>query len=289
VTGTLRLGADEPFDLACTLSCGQLFRWEQGEGWWRGVVRGRLVRVRQQEDLLEFDGCDAASLRNYFQLDLDLDAVLASVNRDPVIGTAIRHHRGLRLVRQEPWECLISYICAQNANIPFITRMIANLAHAFGDPIPGPSGAAVHAFPAPGELAAASEQDLAGCTLGYRATYVLDTARAVASDPGWEDAIRGLDYGAARARLMTYRGVGPKVADCVLLFAFDRFEAFPVDVRIRKVMYRHYLPDACRANPLSCREYETISRFSREYFGPYAGYAQEYLYAEYPGQAAEKK
>lgn len=280
MTRILRLGPGEPFDLACTLSCGQLFRWEPRDGWWRGIVRGRLIRVRQEEGVLEFDGCDAAFLRHYFQLDLDLDAVLASVNRDPVIGAAIRRHRGLRLVRQEPWECLISYICAQNANIPFIKRMIKNLALAFGDPIPDPTGAPVHAFPAPGVLGAAPAQELAGCTLGYRGRYVLDTARAVASDPGWEDEIRELGYEAARARLQEFRGVGPKVADCVLLFAFGMFEAFPVDVRIRRIMYGQYLQDACGKNPLSCREYETISRFARDYFGAYAGYAQEYLYAD---------
>jgi N-glycosylase/DNA lyase len=286
VTRILRLGPGEPFDLDCTLSCGQLFRWEPRDGWWRGIVRGRLIRVRQEEGVLEFDGCDAAFLRDYFQLDLDLDAVLASVNRDPVIGGAIERHRGLRLVRQEPWECLISYICAQNANIPFIKRMIRNLALAFGDPIPGSSGAPAHAFPAPGVLAAASDQEIAGCTLGYRGRYVLDSARAVASDPGWEDEIRALGYEAARARLQEFRGVGPKVADCVLLFAFGMFEAFPVDVRIRRVMYGQYLQDACETNSLSCREYETISRFARDYFGAYAGYAQEYLYAD---AAPEKK
>jgi N-glycosylase/DNA lyase len=280
VTRTLRLGPGEPFDLDCTLSCGQLFRWEPCDGWWWGVVRGRLIRVRQDGSVLEFDGCDTASLRHYFQLDLDLDAVLASVNRDPVIGAAILRHRGLRLVRQEPWECLISYICAQNANIPFIKRMIRSLALAFGDPIMGASDTATHAFPTPGVLAEASEQEISGCTLGYRAKYVLDTARAVASDPGWEDGIRALDYEAARARLQEFRGVGPKVADCVLLFAFGMFEAFPVDVRIRRVMYRQYLQDACETNSLSCREYETISRFARDYFGAYAGYAQEYLYAD---------
>lgn len=274
----LTLSANESFDLDCTLACGQLFRWDCRQGWWQGVVGHSVVRIRQLERQLEFEGADKSFIRQYFQLDLDLDAILGSIDKDPVIHDAILLHHGLRLIRQEPWECLISYICAQNANIPFIRRMITNMADMYGESISTPVGEG-KCFPQPDVLASLEEPDLRGCSLGYRSPYVLDTARRIAADSGWAGRIEKMGYVEAKEVLMDYRGVGPKVADCILLFAFQKFEAFPVDVWIRKVMYRHYLKQACEKNSLGCREYRFIGDFARQYFGNYAGYAQEYLYA----------
>ncbi len=282
----LQLPSGTPFDLGCTLGCGQVFRWDNAGGWWHGVVGSSLISIRQSGNLLEYRGADEQLIRRYFQLDLDLDSILRAIDRDTVIHAAIADHRGLRIIHQEPWECLISYICAQNANIPFIRRMIANMAERFGEPIAA-KGECGHAFPSPEVLAACSLQDLRECSLGYRAPYVLDTAGRVAEDPFWADRIGALPYPEAHEFLMQYRGVGPKVSDCILLFAFGMYEAFPVDVWVRKVMYRHYLGEACSRSALGCREYKFIGDFAREHFGRYAGYAQEYLYAAIRGQEKE--
>jgi N-glycosylase/DNA lyase len=278
----LQLPPEIPFDLDCTLGCGQVFRWDYTGDWWHGVVGSSPISIRQSGNLLEYSGADEQLIRRYFQLDLDLESILRAIDHDPVIHAAIADHRGLRIVRQEPWECLISYICAQNANIPFIRRMIANMAERFGEPLAA-DGECRHAFPNPEVLAACSIQDLRVCSLGYRAPYVLDTARQVAGDPDWAERVRALSYPEAHELLMQYRGVGPKVSDCILLFAFGRYEAFPVDVWLRKVMYRHYLGEACSRSALGCREYRFIGDFAREHFGPFAGYAQEYLYAAIRG------
>ncbi len=282
---TIALQSDQPFDLDRTLSCGQAFRWEKAEGWWQGVVEGRAVWIRQDASHLTFAGADAGFVRDYFRLDQDLPAILASIDRDPTIGAAIRECRGLRLVRQPPWECLVSYLCATNTNIPAVKRRVALMAERYGRPIDGPFGR-TYAFPEPEALAAASRADLWDCKLGYRTDYVREAADYVAEHPDWAERIAALPFEDARQALMRFKGVGPKAADCVLLFAFGFFEAFPVDVWIRRIVGETYLSDL---DGRSCTpaEYERIRRFARDYFGEYAGYAQEYLYCVRDGNGQE--
>lgn len=141
---TITLRPDQPFDLDRTLSCGQAFRWEKVEGWWQGIVEGRAIRIRQDADLLTFSGVDAEFICDYFRLDQDLPGILSSIDRDPVIARAIQECWGLRLVRQQPWECLASYICATNTNIPAVKRRIALMAERFGGPVMAPSAQRTH-------------------------------------------------------------------------------------------------------------------------------------------------
>jgi len=285
---------DIPFDLNSTLSCGQLFRWvlsdgagsdsgsksdDGNENLWLGIAYNRVIEVRQRGSFLEFSGCDEEFIREYFNLDLNLDSVLASVNRDLFVGAAIAERRGLRIVKQEPWECLLSYLCAQNAGIPFIGRMIENLSQMCGKKLDGPGGLKYYAFPTPEALASSGQDAISCCSTGYRADYIYETAVQISDDPGWAERILRMDYEDARNRLMEYKGVGPKVADCVLLFSFGKYEAFPVDVWIRRIMYRHYLPGD-ESGSLTKKEYDRIRLFGQEYFGRYAGYAQEYLFAD---------
>ncbi|WP_292731769.1 DNA-3-methyladenine glycosylase [Methanoculleus sp.] len=273
---TITLGPDQPFDLDRTLSCGQAFRWEKAEGGWQGVVDGRAIRIRQEGSLLAFAGADAEFVRDYFRLDQDLPAILSSIDRDPAIGAAIRECRGLRLVRQQPWECLVSYLCATNTNIPAVKRRVALMAERYGRSIDGPSGT-TYAFPEPEALAAITHSDLRDCKLGYRTDYVCEAAAFVAEHPDWAERVAALPFEEARQALMHFKGIGPKAADCVLLFAFGFLEAFPVDVWIHRIVAEAYLPELV-GRSCTPAEYERIRRFAREHFGEYAGYAQEYLY-----------
>ena len=267
-----------PFNLDATLSCGQLFRWKKQGDTWRGVVDGRFITIRQDENTLSYTGCSEAFLAYYLHLDCSYEMIVSGFSCDAHIKDAVRCTGGLRIVRQDPWECLISYICAQNANIPFITRMIENMCRAAGTPVTAPDGTIHYAFPTPEALSTLTLEEKRGCTLGYRASYIHKTAAAIAADPGWADRIREMPFEEARRALMAYPGIGPKVADCVLLFGFQKYESFPVDVWIRMIMHRLYgigNPDAS----LTMAEYECIRRFAQEHYGPYAGYAQEYLFA----------
>ncbi len=267
-----------PLNLDATLSCGQLFRWKKQEDTWEGVVDGKLITLRQDGGKLYFTGCSEEFLISYLHLDCAHDDIVSGFSCDSYITDAVCRIGGLRIVRQDPWECLISYLCAQNANIPFITRMIENLCRAAGKPITAPDGTIRYAFPTPDALCALTLEEKRGCSLGYRAPYIHKTAAAIAADPGWADHIRKMSFEEARRALMAYPGIGPKVADCVLLFGFQKYESFPVDVWMRMIMHRLYgVGDPEKS--LTTAEYERIRRFAQEHFGPYAGYAQEYLFA----------
>jgi len=280
----ITLRHDQPFSLDQTLGCGQVFRWDRiPDGTWTGVVEGQVIRCRQKGRALSFAGADEAFLRHYFSLDLDLVAILESIDCDPFIHAAIEQCRGLRLVRQPPWECLCSYICATNTNIPAVRRRVSALAEQFGDAIED-GEKAFYSFPHPSRISCTgTASSLAECRLGYRQPYVFTTACDAAAGDRWEGGIAALPYEKARRELMKFSGIGPKAADCVLLFAFRKFEAFPVDVWIRRIMREHYLPELPQDAALTTREYDTIRAFARRHFGPYCGIAQEYIYAAREG------
>jgi N-glycosylase/DNA lyase len=280
---SLTLHHSEPFNLDATLSCGQVFRWDKGEdGWWYGVVGARVIKIRQDKSRLTFAGAPASFIRHYFSLDGNLDAILASADNDPFIHEAILKNRGLRLVRQPPWECTVSYICSTNSNIPTIRRRIASIAEKYGKPV-NFEGRTYFTFPPPSSISSGGHEGLTECRLGYRHPYVFGTSCMITDETKWEETIHGLPYEDARKELMKLHGVGPKAADCILLFAFQKYEAFPVDVWIRRIMQQHYLPELGMDSQLTGREYDRIRRFARENFGEYCGYAQEYLYAAREG------
>ncbi len=275
--GIIRLMDDQPLDLSLSLSCGQAFRWEEREGWWEGIVGGRLLRLQQEGNRILYNGTTAPALWDYLAMDDDLPAILALIDRDPVMHRSIEACRGLRILRQDPWEILISFICATNTNIPRIRKMIASLARCFGGRVPG-ADEPLYSFPTPKALSGSGGDHLAACRLGYRDRYVAGTAAMVAEDPGLLERIAGLPFHEARAALLSFPGVGPKAADCILLFGFHRLEAFPVDIWIRRIMHACYVPPPPGMKGSSEKEDRRIRESGQELFGGYAGYAQEYLF-----------
>jgi N-glycosylase/DNA lyase len=270
----LTLDRATPFDLGKTLSCGQVFRWKGDDGTWTGVIGGQVVRVRQGGSRLSWSGTGKDTIVRYFSLDTDLPAILKDIDRDPLIHHAIGQSRGLRIVRQPPWECLASYIIATFTNIPSIKRRIGLLCQTFGQEIyAGPEP--WYSFPDPGSMEGGGACLLETCRLGYRAPYLCETAGRIAADPGWADRVASCSDEGARSVLMQYKGVGKKVADCVLLFGFGRLNAVPVDVWIERILRTCYFDD----NPAGPMTYEDMRHFAQDYFGEYAGYAQEYLFS----------
>lgn len=278
-----------PFSLDFSLQCGQTFRWEKIGEWWYGVVRQNAMKVRQNEHVLEFhtnqEELDLQFLKSYFRLDDDLPEIYSSIIKDKHIEAAIERFEGLRLIRQEPWECLISYICATNKNIPAIRDMILNLSKRFGNRLLL-DGQHLYTFPDPHDIANADAEELKACKLGFRAERVLEVSRKVSTGEFNLEALRTLIYEEAKNELMKLPGVGPKVADCVLLFSLDQLQAFPIDVWMRRIFMEHYsnhfhpsfVKKVQRQNSLTRGQYNEMNRFGREYFSSFAGYAQEYLY-----------
>ena len=277
---TITLDAETPFSADATFSCGQCFRWKETDGWWCGVAGGATIRLRQEGPELWFDGCTETFLRHYLALDISLPELYAAISDsgDEIIRRAVVNYPGLRILRQDPWECLISFLCSQNTQIPNITRMVENLAAFVGEGKREDGKDQGYAFPSPEELAACSCEEIGICRTGYRADYIQRAATYCAGHPDWATAIRALPYREARDELLKFHGVGRKVADCVLLFGFEKYEAFPVDVWMKEIMQRCYdLTPAGKT--LTPAAYDAIGDWARSYFGSYAGYAQEYLFA----------
>jgi len=259
-----------PLDLDLTLGCGQTFRWRRADdGSWSGPINDQLVKLNCEDGRLVAEvqpgtrGCDEA-IWQYLRGDDDLQSILSELGRrDPVIAGGLGRFSGLRLVKMEPWECVLSYILATNANIPRIAGMIDTVSRTYGERITGD----VYAFPTPSDMSGATRKALAACGLGYRAEYVHSLIRTI--DNRSLERMKALDYERLRNVLMEVQGVGPKVSDCVALFGFGKLGAFPVDVWIRRALNRLYEIDG---------SYETLRRFAAERFGRYAGFAQEYLY-----------
>jgi N-glycosylase/DNA lyase len=274
-----------PFNLDVTLCCGQVFKWDKKGDWWYGVVRDKVLKIRQVRAELEFGNADERFVERYFGLDDDLQEIRDSVGKDKQIKKALREFWGLRIIRQDPWECLISYICATYKSIAAIKDMLLKLSRKFGERVTF-DGCDFYTFPASGKLANASEKRLAECGLGYRAKYVLETSKKIYSKDFELEHLRQLPYEQAKKELVTLSGVGLKVADCILLFSLGKLQAFPVDVWMRRVILNHYakeLPNELvqkisKQDSLSNGEYAKLNEFGRNYFGEYAGYAQEYLY-----------
>ena len=293
-TGAIPLSEIGPFDLQATLESGQSYLWDRpdggmydslhahgGDAWYETVVppldgvsdERAVVRVRQHDGALEWESTTdpVPLLTHLLRLDDDLDAILDATPDLPLLNEAYDRYRGMRLVRDPPFACLVSFICSAQMRVARIHGMQRRLAREYGDTV-AVDGRTYHAFPTPAQLAAATEADLRGLKLGYRAPYVQRTAEMVADGEAHPARATDLDYEAAREYLTRFVGVGDKVADCVLLFSLGFLEAVPLDTWIRTAIADHY-PDCDRGS------YRETSRAIRERFGgDYAGYAQTYVF-----------
>ncbi|WP_121741161.1 DNA-3-methyladenine glycosylase family protein [Natronorubrum halophilum] len=284
-TGTIPLDTlPGGLDLYRTLESGQSYLWRRSDGemysgapapdeWYYTVVDGTVVRVRLSADALEWESTADAEpvVRRLLRLDDDLEAIVAAAPDDPLLAEAYEAHRGMRLVEDPPFGCLISFICSAQMRVGRIHTMVSTLAREYGDAVEF-DGETYHAFPTPAQLAAATEADLRELGLGYRAPYVVRTAELVADGEADPAEARDLEYESAREYLKRFVGVGDKVADCVLLFSLEFDQAVPLDTWLKSAIEDYY-PDCDRGS------YGATSRAIREELGgEYAGYAQTYIF-----------
>ncbi|MBK9139408.1 MAG: hypothetical protein IPM17_11715 [Verrucomicrobia bacterium] len=270
------------YDLAATLEGGQAFRWSAcaeppaAVRSWEGVVAGRWIRLTAVPGGIWAEAAlpqrDWRWLTDYLGADENLGAVLATFPDDAPMREATAACRGLRLLRQEPWECLASFVLSSTKQIVQIREMVRLLCERFGDPVVVPPGRPpAFAFPDPDRLAAAGEAELRACKLGFRAPYLRAVAQRVAQQDPDLARLRDRPLAEARAALLALPGVGPKIANCVLLFSLGFRQAFPLDVWVLRALRQLYFP----RRRVTFRRLEA---FSATHFGPHGGYAQQYLF-----------
>jgi N-glycosylase/DNA lyase len=259
------------FSLDLTLGCGQVFHWERVGAGYVGLMGDVPAYVEQAGSELRLSpGVESVAAR-YFALDHRLQAIYATFPKDPAMDAALEFCRGLRLIRQPFWECLATFITSAMKQVPHIAQMSHSLRRRFGRAISW-QGQTLYAYPTPERIAMASEADLRECRLGFRAKNLLGAARMVAAGEVNLDAIAQLEDESARRELCRLPGVGVKVANCALLFAYERPRAFPIDVWIERILRELYFT---RKRKVTIKR---LKAFSEDYFGPYSGYAQQYLF-----------
>jgi N-glycosylase/DNA lyase len=270
------------FDLAMTLNSGQVFHWEKLGNGFVGTIGALPVYVEQCAEFLEVRcgatppptrkrGALPGIVARYFALDHPLAEISNSFPKDPVMNAARDFCRGLRIIRQPKWECLATFICSSMKQVAHIRQISLALRKGFGDQR-SIGNQIVYTFASPRRLAQTSEKELLACKLGYRAKNLRATARLVSSGQADLEAWSALSDAELRQQLCALPGVGPKIANCVMLFAYERLRSFPIDVWIERVLKQHYFLRRKKMTAHRLRE------FSETYFGGHGGYAQQYLF-----------
>lgn len=265
----------ENFEARHIFECGQCFRWiRENDGSYTGIAFGKVINV------LNID-CNKVIINNtniedfyniwvhYFDLSRDYRAIKILLSQDEVMRNAIEFGHGIRILNQSPWEILISFIVSANNSIPLISRSLNILCEKYGDPV-AYNGKTYFTFPKPERLFNLDILDIAICRAGFRCKYIFDAVQKVRCGDIDLSSISKLPIDKAREELMKVNGVGPKVADCIMLFSMQKHEAYPVDVWVKRVTEYYFL-----GKDVKMKE---IQSFANEKFGELAGFAQQYLF-----------
>ncbi len=288
-----RSNNNSTIDLVKTINSGQYFLWEKKDKKWYGIYGETILKITENENVKEKDNgsrFEYDSFHNYerwyehiFRMDDKYDEIIYDISqKDEIIYKMIKKYPGLRLMRQNPVQCILSFLCSSNNNIPRIRYMLRNLSKRFGKRVIW-DGMEFYTFPTLKSLYNASISDLLSCGLGYRAKYVLNTVKDISDKNLDIDLIQKQNYEVAKEEIMKLDGVGEKIADCILLFSFDKLEAFPMDVWIIKFfnqnLHQIIKNDIIKMGlKITTSQYKTISKKIRDHYGKYSGYAQQYMY-----------
>lgn len=265
------------FMLSQILECGQCFHFDKlDEEVYEVVAFGRAVKMEQTDKVLRIYGSSMEDYEGIWKLYLDMDNDYGLIKQsvikaDGALKTAVDEKSGIHILNQDFFETLISFIVSQNKSIPQIKQCVKNISHRFGDEVIGYNGEAFYVFPDVQRLHDATEEELRECKVGFRAPYIKNATEAVYSGAVTKEKLDELDIAQARELLMTIKGVGEKVANCVLLFGLGRREAFPVDVWMKRIMEQMYFDGKDTKK-------QDIEAFAVNKFGDLGGYAQQYLF-----------
>jgi len=261
------------FEPTHIFECGQCFRWNKlSEDCYEGVALGRVLRVTKKLDEVKLEPTTLQEFyelwENYFDLKRDYSLIKEQLSKDPLLAQAVEFGRGIRLLSQEPFELIISFIISANNRIPMIKRAVEEISRRYGSTIEY-QGKTYYTFPALERLSGVSLEELQSCGVGFRAKYIYETVKKIKAENNLHNIIELCDD-ECYDLLQNYAGIGPKVADCIMLFSMGKYSAFPVDVWVKRAMMHFYVaPDVSLPR---------VRAFAREKFGILSGFAQQYLF-----------
>ncbi len=263
------------FELTATLESGQVFHWHREGDTFHGLIGGTPVHVRQTKpDSIEAEAGTETLAAHYLALDHDFAKICRTLPKgDTHLRRALKYAPGIRILRQPRWECLATFITSSMKQVAHIRQISLTLRERYGEKIVTGCGAVLHAYPTPAALAKAGEKALRKCALGYRAGFLHQTAARIASGEFDLESVAELPDEAALLRLCELPGVGPKIAQCTLLFSYERLGVFPIDVWIERALRELYFSDA--EEKVTSR---MLKEFAHDHFGPYRGYAQQWIF-----------
>jgi N-glycosylase/DNA lyase len=261
-------------NLENTINSGQVFLWKKQERFWYGINGQDILKINDSGKVISYYN----KKYDFFRNSDDLKKIIKSISKDKTTRIAVKKYLGLRLIRQDPFQCFISFIVSSNSNIQKIKLSLEKISIKFGTKIKF-DNQEFYIFPEPKKIANASIQEIQNCGVGYRAKFIMDAAKMVESKQIDFDHLRKLNYHNAKEMILTVPGVGNKVADCILLFSLEKTEAFPLDTWMIKILKKYYLEKfEIETKSITEKQYNILHEKVVKYFGPYAGYAQQFLF-----------
>ena len=261
-------------NLENTINSGQVFLWTKQKEFWYGINGQDILKINNLGKITSYSN----KKYDFFRNTDDMKEIIKSISKDKTTKIAVKKYLGLRLVRQDPFQCFISFIVSSNSNIQKIKSSLEKISIKFGKKIRF-DNKEFQIFPEPKIIANATIQEIQNCGVGYRAKFIIDAAKMVESEQIDFDHLKKSNYQDAKETILTVPGIGNKVADCILLFSLDKLEAFPLDRWMIRILEKYYLEKfELETKSITEKQYNTLHEKIVKHFGPYAGYAQQFLF-----------
>lgn len=261
-------------NLENTINSGQVFLWTKQKEFWYGINGQDILKINSLGKIISYSN----KRYDFFRNSDDMKNIIKSISKDRTTKIAVKKYLGLRLVRQDPFQCFISFIVSSNSNIQKIKSSLEKISMKFGKKIQF-DNKEFYLFPEPKKIANATIQEIQNCGVGYRAKFIIDAAKMVESKQIDFDYLKKSNYQDAKEIILTVPGIGNKVADCILLFSLDKMEAFPLDRWMIRILEKYYLDKfELETKSITDKQYDILHEKIVKYFGPYAGYAQQFLF-----------
>ena len=261
-------------DVDNSINSGQVFLWQKSEENWYGIDGQNILKINQRGKIKSISNIKT----NFFRKNDDIENIIKSISKDETIKKAVKEYKGLRIFNQDPFQCMISFIISSNSNIQKIKNSLEKISKKFGIKVII-QNKEFFLFPKPEKIAQASINEIKTCGVGYRAPFIKEAAKMVTLKKINFEYLKNSDYYETKRNLRLIPGVGNKVADCIMLFSLNKLDAFPLDTWMIKILEKYYSNEfQIETKTITEKQYEILHKKIVDYFGPYCGYAQQFLF-----------
>jgi len=261
-------------DIDNSINSGQVFLWQKSKNYWYGIDGQNILKINQKGKIKSMQNMKTSFLRE----NDDIEKIIKSISKDKTIKKAVKKYEGLRIFNQDPFQCMISFIISSNSNIQKIKSSLEKISRKFGKKM-AIEDQEFFLFPKPEKIAKASISEIKTCGVGYRAPFIKEAAKMVTEKKINFEYLKNSDYDETKRNLRLIPGIGNKVADCIMLFSLNKLEAFPLDTWMIKILEKYYSKEfQIETKTITEKQYEILHEKIVDYFGPYCGFAQQFLF-----------